>query len=252
MVQQLKDDLLHKRTRHTNLSVPFCKYITPEIFPNQNKNLLNSVVSIRYRNMYIVDKPVTGPEEADQHDVYETNCIVVRCDKSEPYRMICLSEDYRFIFVTDSRYYKTTVVQYPLQYNEFIGIAVYNQYPGIIPEIKGATLRVDNGEPCYSVLIEFVADNQVRFLIGNECFSKLYDYYGIDNDYDGRDSVDYKEEFKDVDGGRTIYIPPDAIFENIDGGQADLLKNIFNEAKNEEEIIQLRKDVMKGKTIYGS
>lgn len=254
MVQQLKDDLLHKRTRHTNLSVPCSKYVNGNTFPDQNKELLNTTVIIKYRNMYIADEVIEkGPDvDGDQHDIYETSCIVVRCDLIEPYRMICISTDYMHIFVTDSRYYKEMVVQYPIQFNEFIGIAVFDQYVGEIPEIKGCTLRVDNGEPCYTIIIEFLYDNYVRFVLGDECFSKLYDYYGIDNDYDGRDSKDYEEKFKDIDGGWTPYIPQNISFENIDGGQADILKNIFNEAKTDYEIMKLRESVLGGKKIYGS
>lgn len=255
MVKQLYDDLLHKRSKHTNLMVPFCEYITSESFPEQNIDLLDSVVPIRFRNMYVVDlAEYVGSDLAEEHDIFTRDCRVIRCDSSAPYRMICISLDYQFIFVTDSRYWEETVVQYPLQLNEFIAIVVFDQYPGIIPEIKGVTLRVDNGEPCYSVIVELLADNQVRFLIGDECFSKLYDYYGEDNDYDGRDSVDYPDPYRDADGGRvtkTVNIDPTS-FVDINGGFADILRNIFDEARSHEEIVELRKKIMEGKTIYGS
>lgn len=252
MVEQLKDDLLHKRTIHTNLSVPFQENITPESFPQQNTELLDSYVTIRYRNMYIVDRELTGPELYEPHDIYEANCRVLRCDLEEPYRMIVMSDNYQFLLVTDSRYWEEKVVQYPIQFNEFIGITVYDQYAGIIPEVKGVTLRVDNGEPCYSVIMEFLADNVVRFLIGDECFSKLYDYYGVDNDWNGRDPVDYQEEYRDADGERVTRTVGVIQFTDINGGPPDTLRNIYNEARSTEEIIALRKEVLEGKTIYAS
>lgn len=252
MVQQLKDDLLHLRTRHTNLMIPFCEYISSDKFPEQNMELLDTIVPIKFRNMYIVDREdLTEVEKIDPNDVYTENCRVLRCDNTEPYRMICISESYEFMLVTDSRYWEEKVVQYPIQFNEFVGIEVFDQYPAEIPEIKGVTLRVDNGEPCYTIICEFLADNKVRFLIGDECFSKLHDYYGTNIDYDGRDSVEYKEECKDVDGGR-ITKQVDlglSFFDIIDGGSADVLKNIFNEAKTQKEIVELRRKCLEGKVI---
>lgn len=252
MVEQLKDDLLHKRTIHTNRSVPYQENITPESFPSQNTELLDSIVIIKYRNMYIVDEEVTGPEQYEPHDIYKTECRVVRCDSEEPFRMICMSNDYQFLLVTDSRYWEEKVVQYPIQFNEFIGITVYDQYAGIIPEVKGVTLRVDNGEPCFAVIMEFLADNIVRFLLGDECFSKLYDYYGVDNDYDGRDPKIYEEAYRDADGERVTRTVGVVDFTDINGGPPDTLRNIYNEARTTEEIIALRKEVLEGKTIYGS
>ena len=251
MVEQLKDDLLHKRTIHTNRSVPYQENITPDTFPAQNQELLDTTVIIRYRNMYIVDKELSEVELLDPHDIYEASCRVVRCDSVEPYRMICISDDYQFILVTDSRYWQEMVVQYPIQFNEFIGITVYDQYAGIIPEVEGVTLRVDNGEPCYAVIIEFLADNVVRFLLGDECFSKLYDYYGVDNDWNGRDPKIYQEEYRDADGYRVTAQQP-IQFTDINGGPPDTLKNIYDEACTTEEIVALRKKVLEGKTIYGS
>lgn len=255
MVEQLKDDLLHHRTRHTNLMVPYSDYVKGDKFPIQDLNLLDTYVDIRFRNMYKVELPeeyLSKQEKLDPRDIYTAHCRVLRCDSTEPYRMICISDTYEFIFVTDSRYWQETVVQYPIQFNEFIGIKVFDQYVGEIPEIKGVTLRVDNGEPCYSVIIEFLADNQVRFVIGDECFSKLYDYYGEDNDYDGRDSVDYPEPFKDLDGGHVPKITSITQFIIVDGGSADLLKNIYNEAKTTEEIIEMRKQILEGKVLYAN
>lgn len=221
MPLQDNDILLHKRTHHTNLSVPFSNYISPIIFPEQDIDLLDTIIPVRYRNMYITDMEYSGPDKLDPHDIYTVNCRIIRCDKAEPFRMIVISIDYKFIFVMDSRYYKEQVPQYPIQLTEFIGVNHNNQYPGIIPEVKSITLRVDNGEPCYSVLAEFISDDTIRFLIGDECFSKLIDQHNI----------------------KTIS------FTNIN---IDILKNSYNKEKTIDEIIEIRKSIFEGRKIYGA
>lgn len=256
-VQQLSDVLLHKETHHTNLSVPFCKHITVETFPEQNGELLGTFVKLKYRNGYIADeKEYSGPDKFDPHDVYEDEFYIVRCDISEPYRMIGISKDYSIILVTDSNDYEK-VTRYPVQLDNFIGISVYNQYPGIIPEVKGVTLRVDNGELCYSVIIELLSDNVVRFLIGDECFSKISDYYDPKdlNDYNARNATDYhkkpyNESYVNVDGGDET-ISPKIYGLMVNGGPADHLGEIYNGYKTREEIAELVKNIMEGKTIYG-
>ena len=254
MPQQLSDDLLHLRTRHTNLMVPFSKYITATEFPEQNTELLNTIVSLNYRNMYVVNKDeLTGPEiYEEENGVHTADFLVLRCDIVEPFVMIGVTPDCSLFLVTDSRKYSEIITIYPKQLNEYIGLLMHDQYPGIIPEIKAVTLRVDNGEPCYTILMEFLEDNQVRFLLGDECFTKLIDWYdplGL-NDWNGKDAVDHPEEFRDADGGlaETLNIP----YINIDGGAADIFKYIFRDAKSDQDVIEIRKLAMKGKILYGS
>ena len=252
MVQQLKDDLLHKRTRHTNLFVPHCEHVGANKFPTQNTALLDTYVTIKFRNMYKVEvEDIIGPDLHDPHDIFEANCRVVRCDISEPYRMIGITDDCQFILVTDSRYWETMVVQYPIQFNEFCGIKVQDQYVAQHNWINAVTLRVDNGEPCYSVIVEYLEDDYIRFVLGDECFSKLIDYFGLpDNDYDNRDPIEYNEQYVDLDG--SLADDSNIIqFMMIDGGYPDLLKEIYTMARTDLEIVEMRKLAIKEKKIYG-
>ena len=57
--------------------------------------------------------------------------------------------------------------------NEYIGLQCEDQYAGDIVSLNSVTLRVDKCEPCYSVLMEYVDDNKVRFILGDEVMSKI-------------------------------------------------------------------------------
>ena len=190
MVQKLKDIELHNITRHSNVSIPGSKYISGTKYPKQNEELLNSVVPLRYRNMYIPDMDeYTGPDAYDPHTIYTENCTVLRCDIEEPYVMIAISDDYRCLLVLDSRNWKTSVVIYPFQMN-VVGESCMNRYFADRDLRQAYILRADNGEPCNTVLLE-ETDDSYRFILGSECISILnsnpeieirLDFYQSDQD----------------------------------------------------------------------
>ena len=247
MVRQLTDVLLHKKTKHTNYTTPFSEFISSDKFPKQDKNKLNTYINLSYRNMYIVED-----RDEEGHLIITEEFLIVRYDVSEPFRLIGISRNFSVILIGDTRNYQDTIIQYPIQLNEFCILSVFDQYPAHIPEIKGVTLRVDEGEPCNSVIIEFLADNYVRFLIGDECFTKLFDYYDHDGsrDFDGKDSTEYENPI-DLDG----YYPDWSNIKeylNIDGGPADCLIHMYYEVKTVDEINEMRKLVLEGKKIYES
>lgn len=231
--------LLHKRNEHTNLSFPYSSHVTESTFPDQNTDLLGTIIPVKFRNMYNL-----GESE-------KIDCKVIRCDNVEPYKMVTISDNFYFIFVLDSRYYKSQVVQYPLQLSELIGITCFNQYNFMKKEIKAVTIRVDNGEPCQSVLVEFVSNDTIRILLGDECLSRLSEYYYEDDtDYNGRDSRDYfLLKWKDLNGGRSRQ---NSTLEIFDGGGADLLKDTLNRERTIEDIVNLRKLVFNNKKIYSN
>ena len=169
MIMRL-NDYLHRKTKHTNLSIPYSCYITKNNFPQQHPVLLNNIVKIKYRDMLFPDY-----DEAREpvYNIFETNCKVVRCDIVEPFVMICVSSDYKFIFVTDYRYFEDTCVKYPIQIDEFIGIKLENKYSS--GSNNAVLLRTDYGEPCYSVIMEYLENGKIRFLLGDECISKCKD-----------------------------------------------------------------------------
>lgn len=233
--------LLHKRNQHTNLHFPYSKYITDTEFPEQDTDILGTKIYIKYRSMF------------DDHEIHETKCKVIRCDKVDPYKMVAMSNDFIFIFVLDSRHYEEQIPIYPIQLSNLIGVLCYNQYNYAKKEIKAVTLRVDDGEPCYSILAEFVEDDTIRILIGDECLTRLSEYYyDKDADYNGRDAKKYLIEWKDLNGGSFIDNLIATEFETFDGGSANLLKADNNFEKNIKDITDLRKLVFNKRKIYAN
>ena len=205
------DILLHLLTKHTNLQVPFSDYVKSNKFPAQISELLNTEVNIKYRNYYKTDletetraaviirngeKVSSRPsddiqqledrepslyEKEEKPFYYEEPFIVLRADAEKPFRLIAVSKDYSKIIVNsteiiDGDYlFLTKVSEYPIQMNEYIGLQCEDQYAGDI-SLNSVTLRVDKCEPCYSVLMEYVGDNKVRFILGDEAISKIIMY----------------------------------------------------------------------------
>ena len=163
-MKKLNDVLLHLITKHTNLQLPFSDYVKSDKFPTQISELLNSEVNIKYRNYY------------------EEPFIVLRADAEKPFRLIAVSKDYSKIIINstevinDNYLFLTKVSEYPIQMNEYIGLQCEDQYAGDIVNLKSVTLRVDKCEPCYSVLMEYIGDNKVRFILGDEVISKIIMY----------------------------------------------------------------------------
>lgn len=290
MPRQLFDLLLHQFTKHTNRMIPYSKEVNGNVFPDQISDLLNTVVTLKYRdyykdtgslrgvparvkNMYGVEidsrpsddsdlMPLEpGPDDYEIFEVQTGDFTIVRADAVEPYRLIAVSTDYTRILVNSTRIindgsyeFESIISVYPLQLNTFTGLEVYDQYMGKIDEIRGCTLRVDAGEPCYSVICEFLGDTGViRFILGDEAFSKLYDYYddGGDRDYDNRGAGEEKDPV-DVDGSYPLF--ESEVFEDINGGHPDNWATLFSteSALSDNDIFKLRKSVIEGKTIYGT
>ena len=203
------DILLHLLTKHTNLQVPFSDYVKSNKFPAQISELLNTEVNIKYRNYYktdlevetraaviirngekvssrpsddsqqLEDREPLSYEKEEKPFYYEEPFIVLRADAEKPFRLIAVSKDYSKIIVNsteviDGNYlFLTKVSEYPIQMNEYIGLQCEDQYAGDIVSLKSVTLRVDKCEPCYSVLMEYIGDNKVRFILGDEVMSKI-------------------------------------------------------------------------------
>ena len=189
------DILLHLLTKHTNLQVPFSDYVKSDKFPTQISELLNTEVNIKYRNYYETDLE-TGTRAAviirngekvssrpsDDIQQLEDREPSLYEKEEKPFRLIAVSKDYSKIIVNsteviDGNYlFLTKVSEYPIQMNEYIGLQCEDQYAGDITSLNSVTLRVDKCEPCYSVLMEYIGDNKVRFILGDEAISKIIMY----------------------------------------------------------------------------
>lgn len=291
MPRQLYDLLLHQFTKHTNLQVPCSNYVRGAKFPDQISELLNTTVTLRYRDYYLDNNLFRGypavvknmygvemnsrpsddkalPEYQPGPDDYEVKYIqtgeftVVRADAMEPYRLIAISKDYRRILINstkkkeDGTYeFESIISEYPLQINTFIGLEVYDQYVAEVDEIRACTLRVDASEPCYSVILEFLGSTgMIRFILGDEAFSKLYDYYDGEGlrDYDNRRPKE-DENPVDVDGTYPIF-GDENDYKDINGGVPDNWAMMFSREATltDSEVYELREKIIEGKIIYGT
>ena len=256
MIQQLYDVLLHKLTKHTNVSIPYSRYISGDTFPEQDSELLNTVITLKYRDHNIIETPEDSeanrpPDDepfepfesnhtsGDPYEVYSIDCIVVRADSSEPFRLIAISTDYTRILVNSTRIgtdgepaYKHLVSEYPVQDNKFFGLEIKNQYAGEINELNAVSIRCDSCEPCYAVLMEFLGTtNMIRFVLGDEMFSILRDYYDINGDYDYNNAGAKEEEsYVDVDCHIATHRGLTNV-KNIDGGSASNLWRLIKDRR---------------------
>lgn len=280
MIKQKYDVLLHLLTRATNLNIPYSDYVKGDKFPEQNKELINTKVTIQYRDYYKYDIEILdikanrpkddtpnipnteGPESYEYNHIYKDEFRVVRADAEAPFVLIGINDDYSRIIINSSEpkenggyKFEDLVSIYPIQRNEFTAIGVYSQYVGELDRLVGATMRVDACEPCASIIIELVGDNTVRFTLGDEHFSVLYDYYDIDGsrDYDGRKAARAEETQVDVDGYRADHTGI-SNFTNVDGGYANNWKELFdkNRILIDDEVFEFRRKILEGKKIYGT
>lgn len=223
-MKQHEDILLHRDiTKHSNLMIPFSDHVTAFKFPQQNKELLNTIVTLQYRNRYIADKEAVNIpslnrpkddvvfreadiKEGDENIIFKGNFIILRADISEPYKYIAISTDYNHIVIgkmtseglIDNSIYPVTMVQM----TEYIGLCVTNMYFAKLDLTDAIVLSVDGGEPCNAVIMEYIDKdkNIVRFVLGDECFSVIHGYIDLDFKYNKIDTV---EDLRDYNINRT-------------------------------------------------
>ena len=117
-MKQKEQILMHSKiTKHTNLMIPFSDHVTALGFPEQNKQLLNTIVTLQYRNRYIADKEAVnipssgrpkddisfieaGIHNGDDNIIFSNNFRILRADITEPYKYIAISTDYNGVIIT--------------------------------------------------------------------------------------------------------------------------------------------------------
>lgn len=271
MINQLYDIHLHRLSRHTNMMMPYCKYISADKFPDQISELLNTEVTLKYRNHNWIDnvniestsrpsddypwtpKGEDSPEfSGDQHDVYEDKFVVLRADATPPYRLIARSRDYKIILInstdidegTGEYKFRSYVSEYAVQNYQLYYLDISDQYAGEISELKAVTLRVDAGEPTYSVLVEYLGNTgYIRFVLGDEVFSNLLDRIDPkgDYDYDNRSAADFADPV-DVDGFTANHYNINHI-KNIDGGNAANFWHVLHDPRAGEGPPEFDQDI---------
>ena len=258
MVSRRTDRMLHDMTHHTNLSVPYSDYISAVNYPIQNREKLGTNVILKYRNMYHHGYGFhhDGPETYEQDDGIRKGIFtIVRFDLTEPYRFIAVSLDGSVIIISKTDIYEEQITDYPIQLDEFIGLFVTEKYiQNPESEIKAVTLRVDNGEPCYTLLAELYSGNRVRFVLGDEVQSIVNEKYDPEGTsiYDGMDPTNYPLAYIDING-KSPLDEGSIISMDIDGKYPDPLEYLYRtDILTPDEVRELRIKIIKERIIYGS
>lgn len=124
-------------------------------------------------------RELVGPDYDDASDTYTQTFKIVRCDLAEPNVFIAISADYDIIAVgstalnSDGIYkFLDTIFVYPIQISELFNQPLQSHYmdSNFINDvyIDCLAIRVDGSNPSYSVLMELLDDNVVRFVLGDE------------------------------------------------------------------------------------
>lgn len=238
MLKRINVPLLHRtRTHHTNTTYPGSKYVYGTKFPEQYTSFLGTIHEFKFRNQYRLDIDEEDMDEVtklDEHHIYSKDFYIIRADKEEPYKVVCISTDFNYILGYDNSNSDIVfnedegtiecdfITSYPLQLTEFVGLSVFDRYYNAdVEEILAVTLRVDNGEPCYTILAEFIKGGEIRIVFGDECLSRPFDYYPF-LDLNGKDpnfNPTDPKTYIDVDG----YYP--AFYSNYNGDYRDHFVN---------------------------
>lgn len=225
-VSFLYDKFLHKETRLSNKETPISKYVDADKFPEQISELINTVITLKYRNHNIIDVDLsipssgrpsddlpwsdmggsTGQEEYDPHDVYEEEFLVLRADAAEPYTMIAISLDYNKMIVNSTRpipggyKFQEYISELPVEQDEYFGNVVTDIY-GFHTEIPATILKMDAGEPCYTILVEFLDSDVIRFVLGDEVLTRIEETTNENQIFTGEKSLLIKNMIE----GKVIY-----------------------------------------------
>jgi hypothetical protein len=177
MPKQLDDILLHKLTHYTNLAIPYSDYINYTLYPKQDKSMLNKHVNLSYRNLNIFDNTnYPDPESYDEHDIYKSEFRIIRFDLYKPFKMVAISIDNKMIVVGNSSKFtdnKEFIFKYPQQISTIIGWHGTTQFVESTKGFECVVLSADDGEPCNTVIAEFINNKDFRIILGDECFVKL-------------------------------------------------------------------------------
>ena len=163
---KLSEVLLNYASKETNTTSPHSDYITPEKYPEQNHSLVNTVITLKFKNNYkcnvvkalskpavrIVDgekislrphddhqfineRVIPDPDGDLNHDTWEDDFLILRADMNEPNVLIAISLDFSILLVSSTKIndmghfeFIDNVAVYPIQYNEFFNTKIKTHY----------------------------------------------------------------------------------------------------------------------------
>ena len=171
--------LLDKMARLNNYCKPNpgytikSEYVSATEFPEQDSDALLTNISIKYRDRTcaLIDEP--GMSE---YYTRETNITILRWDITAPYIFIGCNNEGK-LFVGDTREFPNDILMYCEQQYKFYKIETIDLFNDMRNQLNGIIIRCDDAQPSYCIIMEFVNDNTVRFILSDETVAKLHDDY---------------------------------------------------------------------------
>ena len=180
-----KDNTLMNLKVVTRKGRAVSEFISDSNFPVQNNDLIGTKIHIKYRKM-------TPYIHLGDNVIYETNhCIILRCDKTDPYIFIGWIENTINIVVGNTN--KQTGEPLPnvlfvdepqnefllLQAEDYYDSDFYDNYNGSMVRVaptSGIIIKADQTSSDIVVIAEELGDNVVRFVLGEEVATVLKNY----------------------------------------------------------------------------
>lgn len=172
-------------------------------------------ISLRPEDDYQFLKKVelNGSDFDDAKDIFDDDFMVLRADATEPYVFIGISLNYENVVISSTEINEMShyrflddVTIYPLQFNEFFDIPVRTHYMNdkFVDDVEydAKILRIDKTEPNRAVLVEFVDEENIRFVLGDEVNVVDNETFDSENYISDNMIAEYRRELL---GGRIIY-----------------------------------------------
>jgi hypothetical protein len=203
----IHDEKLHIPPKHTVREIPKSDYITTTEFPEQDTDILNTVVELDYRLSTFYDSENELSPEDHEETYYKTGAFrVLRADKADPYVFIAISLDYKIMLVSSTLnisgtpIYANTVTSYPLQDDTYLGLETEDYYNSREAYNKGTIIAWSECEPTIGIIVEENNNNQFRLILDHEVTNKV-----ISEDSNREYELDIVELRKNKLEGKTPY-----------------------------------------------
>lgn len=163
---KLSEKLLNYEAKETKTTLPNSRYVTADIYPEQNRSLLNKIFELTYQdqykcnvgkylgkpaikyidgkrvslrpdddNQFLTERQISDIDGDRNNDVWANDFLVLRADIYDPYVFIAVSVDCSVVIVSST---KTNAMGhyefldnfdiYAIQYNEFFGRKIKTHY----------------------------------------------------------------------------------------------------------------------------
>ena len=193
-----KEDLenIYGKVYDTYVNKIYNSHIDYNKYPEQNTSFLNTLVNIKIRilqsgNSKIERVPSIGrpeddvafsipeerPDDIDFSYFTYKDVLVLRFDKEEPYRMIGITKDCKYMIISSSKpneegyEFMSLVAEYPMQNQLLIkyGRTMYDYFKSEETKYRNAAiLSINEKSPFNGIIVEYLEDDSARFILSDE------------------------------------------------------------------------------------